>query len=45
VHGYGMDGWNMGWMWIFGVVPRSGRDTAGAQTRVKSVCSAREKTG
>ena len=20
MHGYGMDGWNMGWMWIFGVV-------------------------
>jgi hypothetical protein len=20
MHGYGMDGWNMSWMWIFGVV-------------------------
>ena len=20
MHGYGMDGWNMGWMWMFGVV-------------------------
>jgi hypothetical protein len=20
VHGYGMDGWNMSWMWMFGVV-------------------------
>jgi hypothetical protein len=20
VHGYGMQGWNMGWMWMFGVV-------------------------
>ena len=20
MHGYGMDGWNMGWMWMFGAV-------------------------
>ena len=20
MHGYGMDGWNMGWMWMFGIV-------------------------
>ena len=20
MHGYGMQGWNMGWMWMFGVV-------------------------
>ena len=20
MHGYGMDGWNTGWMWMFGVV-------------------------
>jgi hypothetical protein len=20
VHGYGMEGWNNGWMWMFGVV-------------------------
>jgi hypothetical protein len=20
MHGYGMQGWNMGWMWVFGVV-------------------------
>ena len=20
MHGYGMDGWNMSWMWMFGIV-------------------------
>ena len=20
MHGYGMDGWNMSWMWVLGVV-------------------------
>jgi hypothetical protein len=35
MHGYGMDGWNMGWMWMFGIVLRPRRRVDHAEKSVR----------